>query len=162
MLRVPEVLQLEERVVGRLRGEDRGSPTPQVGGQNLQICACVIDDQDLPSGEMAFGKRRVCGVSTSTCDGECERERRALAGRTHQADFTTHQLYQLFDDRQAEPGAAESPGGGAVGLGERREQLGLSGVRNADAGIAHLASECEGVRMLFLPAQTRPSPPPVS
>ena len=49
--------------------------------------------------------------------------------------------HEVRDDGQAEPGAAELPGGGLVELGEGLEQPGLLARRDADAGVDDLEGD---------------------
>jgi hypothetical protein len=62
---------------------------------------------------------------------------RALAQFTFQPDLAAHERKQTPADREAEPGAAITPGGGGVSLGEGFEYLLLFLGRNADAGILY-------------------------
>ena len=53
-------------------------------------------------------------------------------------DGSVHQLHQARADGQAQPGAAEAPGGGPIGLGKGTKQLGLLFLGQSDAGILDL------------------------
>ena len=63
-------------------------------------------------------------------------ERRALAERTFDPEFATHEPREASRNAEAETGAAITPGGAAVGLCERFENALLIAGGDADAGVA--------------------------
>ena len=77
-------------------------------------------------------------------------------GRADDVDAAAHGLNEVGADRQAEAGAAETAGGGAVGLFEGLEQAGDFVRTHADAGVAdpqlqHVALDAgiQGDRSVF-------------
>lgn len=74
-----------------------------------------------------------------------ETEGAALARCAADRDLATHQLDQLAADGETQPGAAETPGNAAVGLGEWGEEVLLLLGRNANAGIADGEGEADGI-----------------
>jgi hypothetical protein len=71
-----------------------------------------------------------------------------MAGLALDADLSAHESHQLTADSEPKPGAAEAPGGGAVGLAERLEQRPLRLGREADAGVRHLEADLDMGRVL--------------
>src|SRR5213080_1489355 len=68
-------------------------------------------------------------------------ERGAASRLAVDGDRAAEQLDEPLDDVEAEPDAAEPPGGGAVGLAEHLEDDRHVGRGDADAGVAHLERE---------------------
>ena len=86
----------------------------------------------MPRGSIGFAGRKAWpSVGPSQASARLERAGRdvtrnvlPLPGSLRTVNIAAEHLGQPFADRQAQAGAAESPGGGGVGLGERLEQLG--------------------------------------
>ncbi|MCY1373895.1 hypothetical protein D9M69_611960 [compost metagenome] len=76
---------------------------------------------------------RAIHVAKSGCDGEDT----ALAGGAEYGDVAAHLLGNLLADHQSKSGAAETTRGGAIGLREGTEQLGLLVGRHANTGIGN-------------------------
>ena len=68
---------------------------------------------------------------------QVERERAPLPDRALGVDLAAEQAGDLPADGQPETGAAEAPGGGAVGLLEGLEDEAQLVLRHADAGVGH-------------------------
>ncbi len=86
------------------------------------------------------GRRRVLQAKVQT-----EPESAALAGRALQTDLAAHQSDQLLTDGSAEPGAAEPPCRGLVGLGKAVENPGLRLMRDAYARVDDFESYGDGI-----------------
>ena len=84
-----------------------------------------------------------------------EPESRAAAGFALETDLTAHHLHELLADGEAEAGAAEAARGGAVGLGERLENLFLLLGCDTDAGVAHFATQFEDAFAVGLDAHAQ-------
>ena len=85
---------------------------------------------------MADDQRRRVGVGFGDrADGQFDGEPAADVGDGFDGQVAAHQPRQPAADRQPQPGAAEVPGDGAVGLGERLEQRVELRRFDADAGV---------------------------
>ena len=68
---------------------------------------------------------------------QLEPEGRAPPRLALEADLAAHEMHQLAANCQPQARAAEAPARRSVALGERLEEPGLHGGRNADARVAH-------------------------
>jgi hypothetical protein len=103
----------------------------------------VVHDQD-PGAGGPVGPREVRPRPGPRLGAELEPEGRPSPGLRGDAGRPAHQLGELPRDRRAEPRAAESAGGGGVGLRERVEEVpaGLGG--DAGSRVADLDPDGRG------------------
>ena len=110
---------------------------------DLAVDGVVVGQQHAQAAQAALGRlgdalgrggRGAGGRGFLRAEGEAEG--RALAGIAGDGDVAAHHARQLARDGKAEARAAELARGGAIGLREHGEQLGLHFLRHADAGIA--------------------------
>ncbi len=112
----------------------------------------VLRDQDPTSRErfrVRLDHGGLGGFRDHPSQRQFEREHGSLRIGSGQNQITSHGGGQFLGDRQPQAGPAEPPGGGAVGLDERLEDLlpGLLG--NPDSRVGHL--ETDPRRILFDP-----------
>jgi hypothetical protein len=118
------------------------------GAERIPRGPQVIDHQH-PQRRQQVGRAGRRGVP-----GQAHREPEAaaLAQDAVGAGLAAHQARQVGGDGEAQPGAAEAPGGGGVGLlegpEEARQGLGL----DADAGVDDLEAQLQGGLVLGVDA----------
>ena len=114
--------------------------------QHKEIRRIVIDDEHPQAAEkLIVPGPPVTRRGTPQLDGELERG--TMSWPTCDSDLPSHELHELFHDRQSKPRAAELPCGGSVGLRERGEQPCQRLGGDADAGVGDRAfhRQCSGV-----------------
>ena len=112
--------------------------------ENFAVGGVVVDDQHPATGERAveeFGRWRRRGGG----EGDGDPENGSFAGGADDTDGAAHQLGQAAGDGQPQAGATEAAGGGAVGLDEALEEIGLVRGGDADAGVLNLDAQVVGV-----------------
>ncbi len=133
-----------------MRPLDRGHPLGavvgglDVGAQHAEhlggddaVGRIVLDDQHPEAGQPAVVRRLVLLGRCGHRGGDVDPETGPLALGAAEADVAAHQLGDPAGHREAQAGAAETPGRGIVPLAEQGEQLGLRLLGDADAGVAH-------------------------
>ena len=129
-------------------GVDRDAQDFELAGQDFEIDRIVVDRENPAFGDSAGRCRPRHALGDRPFGtGEVERddEGRSPAGLAFDRDAAAHQLGQPAHDRKAEPGAAEAPGGRAVGLGKGLEQAGRLLGGDADAGVGDRQGEAHAV-----------------
>ena len=120
--------------------------------RHLLVQQVVVDHQQPAAGVrpplrlvVGLGRAAATGCGVGQWHGALARRQRQLeaeaaAAARHRGggEHAAHRVHQRPADRQAQPGAAEAPGGRAVGLLERLEDAGALGLVDADAGVGHL------------------------
>ena len=96
----------------------------------------IVHHQRPATAQVRPGHQLARPVLTETQFG---REGKGAAGArdTFDADVPSHELHQLFADRQSETGSAELAGGRRIRLGKALEQATDLLLRHTDAGVAH-------------------------
>ena len=135
---MPEQVQRRQ---GAGHGIDGHAPGQGVALQDVAVGVVVLDDQQ-PLPRQCGSRQDLVGLRVvREGQGQGESEGGALPDAGLDPDLALHDFDQLLGNDQPQAGAAEPPGGGAVGLGEGLEQAGQGFFADADAGVADVEAD---------------------
>ena len=154
----PGVLAQTFQCLPTVGGQGRPRPLPgQDLGDNLQVPVMVVHHQDpqtrqtWPLGMGGGGDRRGRLFRFVRLAGEADLEPEGAADALGAlpAEGAAHQVHQLAGDGQAEPGATEAAGDGAIRLGEGGAQMSEVLRGDPEARVADQKLQPDSLRRQF-------------
>ena len=119
----------------------RQAPGAELVAEDHAVGLVVVDHQHPQPGG-GTGRQPAGGDRPAwRSSGRVNQKVLPRPGTLSNAELPAHGRHQPAGDGQAEPGAAEAPGGRRVGLGERLEQAAAVGLGDADPGVGHLEAD---------------------